>query len=158
MGCILSNNGVLPKDSEKQIETTSIMPKTTSSTSIINSNNVNLIDEVSVYHQKGVTYQSMYKKGKELGKGGYSTVYEVINKQTNRRYASKEIIKAKLKPDDEIGLKQEIEIMKNLNHKNIVKFIDFFDDNEHYYVVLELLEGGMLMCYNDILLTYICIL
>lgn len=101
-------------------------------------------------------FSNRYKKGKELGKGGFSVVYEVIDKTTKKRHAAKEIIKASLKPEDEIGLKQEIDILQSLNHPHIVKFVDFFDEKDHYYVVLELLEGGELFdrivqkaCYNE---------
>lgn len=38
----------------------------------------------------------------------------------------------------------EISIHKSLNHPNIVKFIDFFEDSKNVYIILELCEGGNL--------------
>jgi serine/threonine protein kinase len=83
-------------------------------------------------------------------------VFKVINKETNIAYAAKQINKSKLSPEDEIGLQQEVEILQTLNHDHIVKFIDFFSEQEYYYLVLELLEGGELFdrivqksCYTE---------
>ena len=34
--------------------------------------------------------------------------------------------------------------MKNLDHKNIIKFYEYFEGENHIYVVLELMKGGEL--------------
>ena len=49
-----------------------------------------------------------------------------------------------LKPEDEAGLKQEVEIMQKLNHPHIVRLIDFFAEDKKYFLVIELMEGGEL--------------
>jgi len=41
-------------------------------------------------------------------------------------------------------LKNEIEIMKSVDHPNIVKMIDFFEDESHYCMIMEIMEGGEL--------------
>jgi serine/threonine protein kinase len=46
--------------------------------------------------------------------------------------------------EDEKSLKEEIEILRSLNHNHIVRFVDYFEESTKYYVVLELLEGGEL--------------
>ncbi len=74
------------------------------------------------------TFDETYSRGKELGKGGYSVVFEVIHKASGARYAAKEIIKAGLKSEDEVGLRQEIEILRELSHPHIIQFHDFFDE------------------------------
>ena len=38
----------------------------------------------------------------------------------------------------------EIELLKHLDHPNIIKFIDAFEDNKRYYIVTELCHGGEL--------------
>lgn len=43
--------------------------------------------------------------------------------------------------------------MRNLKHDGIVKLLDFFESKEHYYLVLELLEGGELF-HQIVKLTY----
>jgi len=79
-----------------------------------------------------------------LGKGGYSVVFEATNKQTNIKYAVKEITRANMKREDEVALRQEIEILGAMNHHHVVKLVDFYEDKDKYYVVLELLAGGEL--------------
>ena len=41
-------------------------------------------------------------------------------------------------------LRREIEIMKELNHPNIVKFHDVYEDNTHLHIVMERCTGGEL--------------
>ena len=86
--------------------------------------------------------------------GAFSTVYKVINKETNVSYAVKQIIKKKLSKEDEVGLQQEVEILQSMDHKHIVKFIDFFDEPDYYYVVLELLEGMFYFVYCSFVLGF----
>jgi len=39
---------------------------------------------------------------------------------------------------------QEIKILKQLDHPNIVKIFDFYDDDDYMYIVTELCSGGEL--------------
>ncbi len=43
-----------------------------------------------------------------------------------------------------IGLQNEIEILMHIDHPNIVKLTDVFEDSDHYYLVMELMTGGEL--------------
>jgi calcium/calmodulin-dependent protein kinase I len=91
-----------------------------------------------------------------LGAGGYSVVHEASSKQNGARVAVKITDKARLSKIDEESLRQEITILQTLNHDNIVKFVNFFEESSSYFVILELLEGGELFdrivkkqCYNE---------
>ena len=46
--------------------------------------------------------------------------------------------------EDEVALRQEVEIMQSLNHPHIVHCFDFFEEEKYYYLVLEFMEGGEL--------------
>jgi serine/threonine protein kinase len=46
--------------------------------------------------------------------------------------------------DEEEAFWAEIEIIKQLDHPCILNVYDFYEDSEHYYVVLELLSGNEL--------------
>ena len=46
--------------------------------------------------------------------------------------------------EDLSALYQEIEILKSIDHPNIVKLIDIFEDERHVCLVMELLLGGEL--------------
>lgn len=44
--------------------------------------------------------------------------------------------------EDKMALQNEIDIMKQVDHPNIVKLYDIFEDDKYLYIVMELLGGG----------------
>ena len=44
--------------------------------------------------------------------------------------------------DDRVGLINEIDILKQVDHPNIVKLIDVYEDDTTFSLVLELMQGG----------------
>lgn len=38
----------------------------------------------------------------------------------------------------------EIEVLKKLDHPNILKIFEIFENNENYYIMIELCQGGEL--------------
>lgn len=81
-----------------------------------------------------------------IGKGSFARVYLVEDKQTLRKYAvkafSKEYLLSQLKGKE--SLINEIEIMRDINHDNIMKLEELHESKNSVYLVLELLEGGEL--------------
>lgn len=41
-------------------------------------------------------------------------------------------------------IKNEISIMKAVDHPNILKLFEFFEDEEHFYIITEYCDGGQL--------------
>lgn len=81
----------------------------------------------------------IYKRHEELGRGGFAVVYRVTNFLTGEDYALKAIPKEKVsKPKKLSKLRSEISIQKSLNHPNLLKSYDTFEDTLNYYIVLEL--------------------
>lgn len=78
----------------------------------------------------------------KLGEGGFGAVRKATDKRTKMDCAVKSIRKSDA--DQVVGLKVEIEIMRCLDHPNIVRFIETFEDKRCVYIVLELCEGGEL--------------
>jgi calcium/calmodulin-dependent protein kinase I len=66
------------------------------------------------------------------------------NASTGQDVAIKCINRKDLSADDEQSIRSEITIMKSLDHPNIVKFVDSFEEEKFFYVVLEFLPGGEL--------------
>ena len=64
-----------------------------------------------------------YQKIKRIGKGSYGSVYKVIKKNTNIIRAMKVIPKNFQKDNKEIL--REIDILKNLDHPNVMKIFEF---------------------------------
>jgi len=47
--------------------------------------------------------------------------------------------------EDKLAMQTEIDIMKLFDHPNIVNLIDVFEDQKHWCLVMELMEGGELL-------------
>lgn len=80
----------------------------------------------------------------QLGHGSYSTVHPAIRISDGMKVAVKVIMKNRLKPSDEASIRSEISIMKSLDHPNIIKMLDFYEDHTKFYIVMELIAGGEL--------------
>ncbi|KAJ1430239.1 hypothetical protein B484DRAFT_52587 [Ochromonadaceae sp. CCMP2298] len=81
-----------------------------------------------------------YKRGKLLGKGGFAKVFAgSIAGRT--QYAIKIVAKASLlKVRAQQKLQTEIKIHRDLRHAHVVKFNQFFDDVNFYYIIMELCD------------------
>jgi serine/threonine protein kinase len=60
-------------------------------------------------------------------------------------FAVKVLSKKKMSEEDKVHLKTEIEILKLLDHPNIVRLIEVFEEDQYFCLVMELLEGGELL-------------
>jgi len=79
---------------------------------------------------------------KKIGEGSYGSVCKAKNKMTGSIRAIKTISKAQMKNIDRF--KQEIAIMKMMDHPNIIKLYETFEDHRNIYLVMELCAGGEL--------------
>lgn len=79
---------------------------------------------------------------KKLGEGSYGAVSKCTNKSTGVTRACKSISKSQMKNLDRF--KQEIAIMKIMDHPNIIKLYESFEDHRNIYLVMELSTGGEL--------------
>lgn len=81
--------------------------------------------------------------GKYLGKGGFAQCYQFRDLDNGTFVAGKIIDKKTLhKSRTMTKLLYEISIHKSLNHPNIVKFLDFFEDDKNVYIMLQLCRYG----------------
>jgi len=82
---------------------------------------------------------------KSIGKGSFGEVYLTENEKTHKRYATKRIHTAILKSRDAIKyLKNEIKIMKQLDHENIIKLHESLESSNNVYLVMDYINGGSL--------------
>ena len=70
---------------------------------------------------------------------------KVKHKQLDVVRALKIVKKSKYKGQHEIKtLKSEIQLMKCVDHPSIAKLYEFFEDEESFYIITELCNGGPL--------------
>ncbi|ETW16322.1 CAMK protein kinase [Plasmodium falciparum Vietnam Oak-Knoll (FVO)] len=107
----------------------------------------NALNKLLKHYRNVEKKKNEYKFGKILGCGSFGVVRECINKMTKEVYAVK-IIKKKKKHKKSYNfekmVKNEIKYLSIMSHENIIKFKDFFEDKNKFYIVLEKCEGGEL--------------
>ena len=79
---------------------------------------------------------------KNIGMGLYSKIYQVSKIGSKDVYTLNQIEKKHLSKNYNIA--GEINILKDINHPNIVKLIDFKEDPDNYYIITEFCNGGTL--------------
>lgn len=84
--------------------------------------------------------------GKKLGSGKFSDVYLAMHKQTRTIYAVKTILKSVIAEYRmEAQLQQEYEVQARLDHPNIIKCYAKFEDQFHYFLLMEYFHGEELL-------------
>jgi calcium-dependent protein kinase len=72
-------------------------------------------------------------------------VFQAENKADNsHQVAIKVIAKTKLSESEILALHQEVSILQTLDHPNIVKYYETYEDDKFIYLVMELCPGGEL--------------
>ena len=90
-----------------------------------------------------------YNNLKVIGKGTFAKV--ILSKRiidgkdfAVKTFDKKSIMSSKSANRTRVGLINEIGIMRNLNHPNVIKLYEVYEGEFHVYLVLELLKGGEL--------------
>ncbi|KAF4125001.1 S TKc [Geosmithia morbida] len=90
----------------------------------------------------------------KMGDGAFSNVYRA--RDTRGDYgnvAIKVVRKYEMNSMQRSNILKEVQIMRQLDHPNIVKLIEFSESKQYYYIVLELAIGGELF-HQIVHLTY----
>ena len=83
-----------------------------------------------------------YEIYKKLGKGGFGSVYKVINKNDNKIYAIKRLSIKGLNQKDLEYIKNEANILSNIENENIVKYYESFYEDDSFNIVMDYCEFG----------------
>lgn len=91
-----------------------------------------------------------FQLGNCVGRGAFGSVYRALNWSTGETVAIKQVRLADLPKAELKVIMQEIDLLKNLNHPNIVKYHGFVKSKESLYIILEYCENGSLhsICKN----------
>ncbi|XP_069071071.1 serine/threonine-protein kinase DCLK3 [Pleurodeles waltl] len=82
-----------------------------------------------------------YEIGRTIGDGNFAIVKECRVRSVNQHYAMKIIDKSKLKGKEDM-IENEISIIKDLSHPNIVKLLDEYETETEIYLIMEYVKGG----------------
>jgi len=105
---------------------------------------VNALKHVCVMHN----FHEEYKAVKMIGKGSFAKVYLVESKSNAKNFAVKAFTKESLvisnKTNARPSMVNEIDIMRALDHDNIIKLHEVYETERSIYLVLELIQGKSL--------------
>ncbi|KAK1408511.1 hypothetical protein QVD17_40348 [Tagetes erecta] len=88
-----------------------------------------------------------YVVGKKLGSGSFSVVWLARHKIHGTEVAIKEIVTGRLNKKLEESLMSEIDILRNINHPNIIRLLDMIKEPGKIHLVLEYCKGGDLSMF-----------
>lgn len=109
-----------------------------------NEKDIRVDNDIIVNRVDGLPSEN-YDIKKRLGEGSYGVVWRVEHRQTGLPRAMKKIIKnPKSRKESEAEILNEIDILKRMDHPNIVKIFEFYNTPEGYYLITEYCGGGEL--------------
>ncbi|HEV2582437.1 MAG TPA: serine/threonine-protein kinase [Ktedonobacteraceae bacterium] len=88
-----------------------------------------------------------------LGSGGFSSVYQARDKQTDMTVAIKQINLRGLNAEEMIDatttFNREASVLSTLNHHQVPRLYNQYQDRDHWYLVLEYFDGPTLETYLE---------
>ena len=108
---------------------------------------------ISKYYNKYKQYPNtslqFYKYGRLIGQGAFGKVNLGLNILTGRIVAVKSFNKSnsELTGDNMKKIKYETDLMKKLNHPNITKILEMFEDEKYFLIIMEYINGGNLFSF-----------
>mmetsp|Transcript_5560 Transcript_5560/g.5074 ORF Transcript_5560/g.5074 Transcript_5560/m.5074 type:complete len:112 (+) Transcript_5560:163-498(+) len=93
---------------------------------------------------KNGKFTDNYKVEKLLGQGGFGEVKLCIHKINGEQRACKFMRKENMSAKEKKWFENEISILRTLDHPNIVRLYEIYQDDLKYYLVQELCTGGEL--------------
>lgn len=90
------------------------------------------------------TLRDVYKIGKVLGEGAFGEVRLCTHRVTKEKRAVKVLKKENMDKEEEANMLNEINTLRGLDHPNIIKIFEYFEDEKRFYIVTEHIQGGEL--------------
>ncbi|OMJ85650.1 hypothetical protein SteCoe_13002 [Stentor coeruleus] len=86
-----------------------------------------------------------YRIGKKLGEGAFGSVRKITHRSTGEIRAVKTIHKRNLRSEEERQtFFNEVSVLRAIDHPNVLKLYEFYQDDKNYYLITEFCTGGEL--------------
>jgi calcium-dependent protein kinase len=86
-----------------------------------------------------------YRISKKLGSGAFGSVRKLVHRQTGDLRAVKTISKKALRTDEELQtFFNEVAVLRAIDHPNVLKLFEFYQDAKNFYLITEFCSGGEL--------------
>eukprot|EP01083_Nonionella_stella_P175035 608372_1 len=83
-----------------------------------------------------------YSIGRILGKGHFSLVHLGVHRESGKECAVKIVQKSSIDAREKMSLRNEIVMMRLVNHPCIIRMLDVFEDQQRIYMVMTLAPYG----------------
>lgn len=154
MGCC-ENKGLNTSEMENQEKATNTQITATSKTEVTTTDVQTTKKFAKVFKDIKVTTRSSVKviQGKiydyydikeQLGEGAFGCVRRAVHKESGVERAVKSILKTYVKISDAKNMLLEVDILRRLDHPNILKIQEVIQDLRYYHIVSEICTGGEL--------------
>ena len=151
-------NNLLNNDSKTTINNNNDKINENINDNIQNQNNylnesIQLSNYIKKYYKEHKEYPktnlNFYKYGRIIGQGSFGKVNIGLNVLTGRIVAIKSFDKNKLgsKSQNMKKILYESNLMKKLNHPNITKILEMFEDEKFFLIIMEYINGGNLFSF-----------
>ena len=109
---------------------------------------INFEDKKREDEQMPVEFKGKYAlENVMLGEGAYGKVKKCFLKRDPSKKFAVKILKKGMYSNNKYDIAYEASILATINHQNIVKVEDCFENKDYLYMVLELVNGGELFHY-----------
>ena len=113
-----------------------------------------LINYIKEFYKQNKEYPNtnldFYKYGRLIGQGAFGKVNLGLNVLTGRVVAIKSFNKKNLNSPNNENMKKiiyETNLMRKLNHPNITKILEMFEDDKYILIIMEYINGGNLFSF-----------
>lgn len=103
-----------------------------------------MVDEERAQRSTKKKYPKLdnYEVLEQMGEGAFLIVYKARHLPLGNLVAIKILRKFQMDQAQKNAVLKEVTIMRQLNHANVVRFVEFIDSDVYYYIVQELVAGG----------------
>jgi serine/threonine protein kinase len=90
----------------------------------------------------GQTFNDLYNLDTKIREGRISGIWKGSIIDEDSHFAIKVIRVDKCNLQDEARIMNEVAILKSMDHPNVIKVYDFFEESPNFFIVMDLMEGG----------------
>ena len=87
-------------------------------------------------------FDALFKKEELIGRGAFGEAWKVTNRRTKKPFIMKMMITTGSSEREKQMGRNEVEVLKSINHDNLVKYEQDFYENGKYLMVMEFCSGG----------------
>lgn len=101
-----------------------------------------LSDSAKLQVESEEAYNIRWRRGQLIGEGTFGKVYKGLNENTGELLAVKQLYLADTDESDVEDIQEEINVICNLSHPNIVNYLGTTITDRHLFILLEYVPGG----------------